>query len=117
MNFLADENVDQTVVDRLRVDGHDILSVAELDPSIPDEAVLRLASERQCLLLTADKDFGDLVFRQQRMNSGVVLFRLEGLSSLTKAAIVSAAVSEHSLELLDAFTVISPAIVRIRPRV
>ena len=116
MIFLADEYVDQSIVDRLRVDGHEVLSVAELEPSIPDDAVLSLASERQSLLLTADKDFGDLVFRQRRVNAGVVLLRLEGLSSSTKALIVSAAVLEHGAKLLDAFTVISPGIVRIRPR-
>jgi Domain of unknown function (DUF5615) len=45
MNFLADESVDQPVVERLRADGHDVLAVAELAPSIPDEAVLTLANQ------------------------------------------------------------------------
>jgi hypothetical protein len=40
MNFLADESVDQPIVDRLRQDGHNVLAVAELEPSIPDETVL-----------------------------------------------------------------------------
>jgi len=53
MILLADENVDQTIVDQLRVDGHEVLSVAEIEPSIPDDAVLSLASDRQCLLITS----------------------------------------------------------------
>jgi predicted nuclease of predicted toxin-antitoxin system len=89
MIFLADENVDQPIVDQLRADGHEVFSVTELEPSIPDDAVLSLASEHQCLLITADKDFGELVYRQQRVNSGVVLLRLEGLSSSTKAIVIS----------------------------
>ena len=40
MNFLADESVDQPIVERLRDDGHDVLAVAEMAPSIPDETVL-----------------------------------------------------------------------------
>jgi predicted nuclease of predicted toxin-antitoxin system len=114
MNFLADESVDGPVVHLLRQDGHDVLSVAEMEPSLPDEAVLVMANQRDALLLTADKDFGELVFRQRRVSAGVVLIRLAGLSSGTKAMAVSTAIREHASELRDAFTVISPGMVRIR---
>ena len=66
MNFLADESVDHPIVLRLREDGHDVLSVAEMEPSIPDETVLSRANQRGDLLLTGDKDFGELVFGQRR---------------------------------------------------
>ena len=72
---MADESVDQPVVDRLREDGHHVLAVAEMPPSIPDEAVLTLANQQGALLLTADKDFGELVFRQRRVSAGVLLIR------------------------------------------
>jgi hypothetical protein len=45
MNFLADESVDGPVVDRLCEDGHDVLSVAETEPSLPDETVLAMANQ------------------------------------------------------------------------
>lgn len=38
MNFLADESVDQQIVDRLRADGHAVVYVAEMDPGIDDRA-------------------------------------------------------------------------------
>ncbi len=44
MNFLADESVDHPIVERLRDDGHDVLAVAEMAPSIPDETVLAHAN-------------------------------------------------------------------------
>jgi predicted nuclease of predicted toxin-antitoxin system len=116
MNFLADESVDGPVVDRLREEGHDVLSVAETEPSLPDETVLAMANQRNALLLTADKDFGELVFRQHRVSAGVVLIRLAGLSPATKAMVVAAAIREHARELQHAFTVISPGMVRIRPK-
>jgi predicted nuclease of predicted toxin-antitoxin system len=116
MNFLADESVDQPIVERLRDDGHDVLAVAEMAPSIPDETVLAQANQRGDLLLTADKDFGELVFRQHRVTAGVVLIRLAGLSAGAKAGIVSAVIRDYNAELLHAFTVISPGMVRIRPR-
>ena len=79
MNLFADEGVDRPVVERLRQDDHDVMYVAELAPSIPDEEVLREANGRSAVLVTADKDFGELVFRQGAMHSGVVLLRLAGL--------------------------------------
>jgi Domain of unknown function (DUF5615) len=45
--------------------GHDVLSVAEMEPSLPDETVLAMANQRDALLLTADKDVSELVFRQR----------------------------------------------------
>lgn len=66
--------------------------------------------------MTADKDFGELVFRLGRFSRGVVLSRLAGLTAEAKAPIVSTAVAEHSGQLADASTVLSPGMVRIRPR-
>jgi len=64
VNLLADEGVDRQIVARLRRDGHNVRYVAEMSPGIPDEAVLDAANRGEALLLTADKDFGELVFRQ-----------------------------------------------------
>ncbi len=58
MNLLVDESVDKQIVELLRQEGHDVLYVAEIDPSISDDIVLSKANERSALLVTADKDFG-----------------------------------------------------------
>jgi len=78
MKFLADENVDKPIVERLRDDGHIVLYVLEMEPSISDDEVIRRANQEFAFLLTADKDFGELVFRQRRIVYGVVLIRLAG---------------------------------------
>jgi predicted nuclease of predicted toxin-antitoxin system len=114
MNILADESVDQPVVQRLRQDRHAVLYVAEMEPGVSDDAVLDRAKQDNALLLTADKDFGELVFRQRRLTSGVILIRLAGLSPLSKAQIVAEAILKHSAELPQAFTVIAPGAIRIR---
>lgn len=114
MNFLADESVDQPIVERLRQDGHQVSYVAELGPGMPDDAVLNLANQETALLLTADKDFGEMVFRQRLHMHGVVLIRLAGLSPTRKAEIVALAVREHLTELPRSFAVIMPEIFRIR---
>ena len=116
MNLLADESVERPVVDRLRQDNHDVVFVAELAPSITDDDVLRNANDRSAVLVTADKDFGELVFRQGAVHAGVVLLRLAGLANVTKGEIVAEVCRLRAAELIGSFTVISPGQVRIRRR-
>lgn len=114
MTFVADESVDLPIVLRLRQDGQTVWYVAEMQPSLPDDAVLDLSNQYAAPLLTADKGFGELVFHQKRVMSGVILIRLAGLLVETKAEIVAAAVHQHGAEFVGAFTVITPNAVRIR---
>lgn len=114
MNFLVDEGVDAQIVQRLRRGGHTVEYVAEMAPGLSDAAMLELAVRSSALLLTADKDFGNLVFRQRRDMTGIVLIRLAGLAPNAKADTVTDAIQEHSAHLSGAFTVITPWSVRIR---
>ena len=114
MNLLADESIDRQIVDRLRQDGHVVHYVAEMEPGISDDAVLRRANRGAAVLLTADKDFGELVFRQHRLTSGVILVRLAGVSPTHKAEIVCSTIRQHLAELPHCFAVIAPGILRIR---
>jgi hypothetical protein len=64
--------------------------------------------------MTADKDFGEMVFRQRLLTHGIVLVRLAGLSPEHKADAVALTVKAHLEELPRAFVVIAPSMVRIR---
>lgn len=114
MRFLCDEGVERQVVERLRRDGHSVGYVAEMSPGISDEEVLGLAGREGAILVSADKDFGELVFRVGRVTSGVVLMRLHGLFPDEKAAIVSRAIGRYGQEMVDAFAVVDKDKVRIR---
>jgi predicted nuclease of predicted toxin-antitoxin system len=116
VKLLADENIDRPIVERLRKDGHLVLHVAEMQPGIPDEQVMQKANQEKALLLTADRDFGELVFRQDRAMYGVILIRLAGLSPHRKVKIVSAALQKHGEALANSFTVIDRSSIRIRKR-
>lgn len=79
MRLLADENFPRDAVQALREAGHDVVWVATNSPSISDREVLARAAADQRVLLTFDKDFGELVFRVGLPAScGVVLFRMVG---------------------------------------
>ena len=117
MNFLADEGVDRQIVERLRRDSYEVIYVAEIEASISDEQVLGMANEKNALLITADKDFGEMVFHQNLLTvGGVILLRLAGLSPERKAEIISKVIESRREELPNAFSVISAGKVRVRQR-
>ena len=116
MELVADEGVESGIDERLRLDGHSVLYIAESARQSDDMEVLRIANDNNAVLLTMDKDFGQLVFQQRLIHSGGILGRLAGLSTEAKAEIVSRAIRERGLEMIGAFAVVSPKLVRIRHR-
>jgi len=114
MRFLADEGVDRPLVLRLRAQGYEVDYIADLAPGITDDEVLARANEAGALLLTCDKDFGELVYRRHLLHAGVVLLRLYGLPMATKIQIVLESLLEHGSEMLGAFSVITDKSLRIR---
>lgn len=117
MKLLADESVDRLIVERLRADGHHVTYVAEVEPGVTDLEVLQRANELSALLITSDKDFGELIFHQSLDTSfGVVLIRLSGASAERKAEIVSEAFYRHNNEFPNSFSVITAGRVRIQAK-
>lgn len=114
MKFLADEGVDMQIVVAVRAAGHDVFYVLESMSGASDEAIQQRAAAENRILITKDKDFGELTFRLHLVHAGIVLSRLENLSPMRKAQIVAAIIEEFGEQLVGAFTVIQPGGVRIR---
>lgn len=77
MRLCANENIPGDCVAALRQSGHDVLWIREAARGSPDDTVLAIAQSQERLLITFDKDFGELVYRRGAAASGgVVLFRL-----------------------------------------
>src|SRR5664279_4669684 len=103
--IVADESVDFRVVIRLREIGLIVYSIAEETPSITDSNVLSVAFGNKALLITEDKDFGELVFRLRLPHHGILLIRIKELEY--KISSVAAAIKEHYDEMGDKFSVIN----------
>jgi len=115
MRFVADESVDGHVVRALRGAGHVVVYIADELASIKDQDVLEFAAGRNEVLLTEDKDFGDIVHKRRQRHAGVNLIRMNELVPADRVARILMVISVHEVHLKNAFTVISSKRVRIRP--
>lgn len=114
MDLLADESVERQIVEALRGAGHDVVSIAESGPGMPDDEVLALSTRNRAVLVTLDTDFGELVYRQRLASHGVLLVRLPGEPPDRKTALVVETVDRHADELTGAFSVLNANQLRIR---
>ena len=96
MRFLADENISRLVVERLRAAGFDVSSVRETRPGASDKDVLDEAGSDDRVLITEDRDFGELVVRQRLKVRGMILLELDRAPSATEAELVAEIVRVHA---------------------
>ena len=115
MRFLADENVSHYVVERLRTAGFDVRAIGLTNPGASDSDILATARREGRILITEDRDFGELVVRQRLEVQGVVLQELDRLSNEAEADRAAAVVSTNADKLSGNLLVIEPGRVRIRP--
>jgi predicted nuclease of predicted toxin-antitoxin system len=114
VNFLADESVDFPIVKSLRDNNFIVDYISEIKPGISDEKVLKLARQKSRILITADKDFGDLIYRSNKISEGIILYRLSGMPNHMKAELVVSIINTHISELQGSFTVITKDHTRIK---
>ena len=117
MQFVADENVDPRIIARLRLDGHYIYSIYESNRGLKNGEVLALANQRQAVLITEDKDFGEMLQREGCAAVGVVLVRLpdKTVPLEQKVEMVARTIDQCGLRLQGSLTIIKPEGVRSRP--
>jgi predicted nuclease of predicted toxin-antitoxin system len=114
MNFVADASVTGSLVALLRQRGHSVTSIRDIRPDMPDEEVMHVAHAHDAILLTEDKDFGDLVVRQRLPNHGVVLFRLNRIERGNRAFLACIELERLGENMRGALTIIGSSQVRVR---
>jgi len=114
MRFLFDQSTDRRLAPYRKRLGHDVTIVAiDHPPGTPDFEVLAIAYQEQRILVTEDRDFGELVFRQRRPHSGVVYLRLPPMELDAKLDRLDRVLRDYG-DRLDQFIVITPYRIRIR---
>jgi predicted nuclease of predicted toxin-antitoxin system len=116
IRLLADENVPRATVDSLRIAGLDVSAVIEHMPGASDAAVLEFARSEKRLLLTFDRDFGELIYRRGELPPpGVVYFRFLPIDPEESARILRSLLEHSEITLSGRFTVVTRDQVRQRP--
>jgi predicted nuclease of predicted toxin-antitoxin system len=112
--LLANENIPGEAVKALRANGHDVSWVRTEAPGISDQEVLAWAKREYRVILTFDKDFGELAFRSRLATSGVILFRIPTHSPSFVASVAVAALASRS-DWEGHFAVIQEGQIRMTP--
>jgi predicted nuclease of predicted toxin-antitoxin system len=113
MKFIVDECAGPSVARYLASLDFDVYSVSDTSPGWKDERVLQKANEESRILITNDKDFGELIFKQKLCHSGVIFMRLEDERVANKIAVLKRFFENYPDIDLSGFVVLTEQIVRV----
>ncbi len=113
MRFLVDECTGPAVAQWLRRQNHDVISVYDEIRGADDTEVIQKACEQNRILITNDKDFGELVFREKKPHKGVILLRLEDEQASNKIAVLQRLLEKYEKSFSGNFIVVTETTVRI----
>lgn len=114
MRFLFDESADFRLIPYLLSLDHNVHAVSRQYPAgLSDEEVLAVAQNEHRILITADRDFGELVFQKRLQHAGIILMRLPGAALATKQQRLNHVLTLYA-DNLDKFLVVTVGRVRIR---
>lgn len=114
MKFLLDESADSRLASYLTDLGHDVTVIARDYPhALSDQEVLAIAQAEGRILIANDRDFGELIFRQNLPHSGVILFRLRTTALSAKLSRLEYVLA-HYADRLNEFIVVTDQRVRVR---
>lgn len=107
MDFLANENFPLLSVRLLREAGHRIVSIIEEAPGSKDEDILKRAHAEKLIILTFDRDYGEMIYRHQDLPpTGLVYFRFAPAAPSEPAEILMDIIDKAGLSLIGKFTII-----------
>ncbi|MEL7072248.1 MAG: DUF5615 family PIN-like protein [Cyanobacteria bacterium J06581_3] len=112
MKFLVDECTGSAVARWLSSQGYEVYSVYDESRGISDDEILTKAYEEDWILITNDKDFGAIVYKEKRPHCGIIFLRLNSQRSKTKIDVISRLLTSYSSQLPNAFVVVTETLVR-----
>lgn len=112
MRFLVDECAGPRLADWLRQQQHEVFSVFDEARGVDDDTILDKAYSENWILITADKDFGEKVYREGRPHHGVIFVRLDDQHAVAKIAVIKSLLENYADQLADRFVVVTETRVR-----
>lgn len=116
MELLADESCAGPVIRALRAAGHDLVAIAEVAKGAPDEWIMDRAFAEGRIVITEDRDFGELVYGSGRSTAGVIFVKFHSRARRAKPEAVLDAITKLGPRLRGGFAVVEPGRVRLGKR-
>ncbi len=114
LKFLVDVGVSQKVERWLDTNGYDAKAVRAINPKLPDHTILQIAAHENRIVITMDKDFGEMIYRAGQTHAGVLLLRLDEATSDEKVRVVAEIIQNYADKLEGKFSVYQSGRLRIR---
>jgi len=114
LRLLFDVGVSKKAEMHFKNIGYDVLAVRDLNPSMKDSDILNLAVKEKRLVITMDKDFGELVFNSKKCHTGVLLLRMENATWEQKTDVLLEIFNKYSKDIVGKFSVYQDKKLRIR---
>jgi len=113
MVILADENIEHELITKLKEHFH-VISIYESHRGASDTEIAELAVKQNAIILTEDKDFGDLVFIHQNNHLSVILLRYTFSERNELHEVLINLLKQKSFELMGKFTTVTSKKIRTR---
>ena len=114
IKFLVDVGVGKTVDLWLLAQGYNVKSVRDINPRLPEHEILKIAVSENRMVVTMDKDFGDLVYNSGQPHAGVLLLRVEDANSDEKIKVIETVLKKYSDKIYNNFCVYKDGKLRIK---
>lgn len=115
IKFIVDVNIEKVIVDLLLENGYNVKWIPDYDCEILDADLLKMANTEKRILVTNDKDFGELTFLQKKLSTGIILIRVKGQKPQNKIKVMKKLLQNYSDKLLHHFVVVTKGKIRIIP--
>ncbi len=113
-SFVVDVGVGTTIENWLVSEGYGVIGIGGLNPEMTDVEILELAVRKDAVIITMDKDFGELIYKENRIHKGVLLLRLDDAKADEKLAVIQNIFPLYIEKIRHNFSVFQNGLLRIR---
>jgi predicted nuclease of predicted toxin-antitoxin system len=112
--IIVDVGVGKLIEEWLLAQSFDVIAIGNINPEMPDVDIINLANTEEAVIITMDKDFGELVFKIHLPHRGILLLRLEDAVGEEKLAAIQNIFPRYSSQIKNNFCVYQNGTLRIR---
>ncbi len=112
--IVVDIGVGKIIEEWLSIQKFKIISIRKINSQMPDLEILKLANEEKALIITMDKDFGELVYKEFSLHYGILLLRLEDAVAEEKLSVIRNIFQNSYSQIKNNFSVYQNGKLRIR---